>query len=257
MAQKKQRKMVALKVLETSGVDHPAHLEEGWIVMKATNAEENGMPEEELEEVTEEVTEDATEVEVNDDLIERVVELESALSKEREKTAALSAELAKAKEVVKSAEDVEDVLKSVPAPVREMLAKAQADATAAQEELRKEREAQRDREYVAKAAAWDRLAVEADTFGPALRQIADINPSLADAVSKALDAANAQQEAAAIFSEIGGAGRHETGNAFGQVASLAKAAVEKGEYKTVEQAISGLVAANPALYEQYRAEVNG
>lgn len=256
MAQKKQRKMVALKVLETSGVDHPAHLEEGWIVMKATNAEENGMPEEELDEVVD-ATETTEEIEVTDDMIERVVELESALSKEREKTAALTAELAKAKEVAKSAEEPEDLLKSVPEPVREMLAKAQADANAAQEELRKEREAQRDREFVAKAAGWDRLAVEAETFGPALRQIADINPSLADAVAKALDGANAQQEAAAIFSEIGGAGRHETGTAFGQVSSLAKAAVEKGEYKTVEQAISGLIAANPALYEQYRAEVNG
>ena len=29
-----RRKMVNLLVAETSGVDHPAHLREGWIVMK-------------------------------------------------------------------------------------------------------------------------------------------------------------------------------------------------------------------------------
>ena len=52
--------MVALKVLETSGVDHPAHLEEGWIVMKSANTQENSHMEQGLEEA----------------YIERVVELE-------------------------------------------------------------------------------------------------------------------------------------------------------------------------------------
>ena len=46
MNNNKKRKMVALKVLETSGVDHPAHLEEGWIVMKSANATEAPVSEE-------------------------------------------------------------------------------------------------------------------------------------------------------------------------------------------------------------------
>ena len=36
----KATKMVRLAVDETSGVDHPAHLSEGWLVMKSANAEE-------------------------------------------------------------------------------------------------------------------------------------------------------------------------------------------------------------------------
>lgn len=35
----KAPKMVRLAVDETSGVDHPAHLSEGWLVMKSADAE--------------------------------------------------------------------------------------------------------------------------------------------------------------------------------------------------------------------------
>ena len=274
MAQKKQRKMVALKVLETSGVDHPAHLEEGWIVMKSAETEDTVAEETEVQETEEIVAEETEGVEaeveateeIGDDAIERIVELEAALSKARERIASLETDLEKAKPkkgkkpaFLMEEEDMEedDMMKSVPEPVREMLNKARSEAEAAREELRKERETQRDREYVAKAAGWGHLTIEADSFGPALRQVADIAPTLAETIEKALEAANAQQEAAAIFGEIGAAGRPNTGNAYGQVESLAKAAVEKGEYKTVEQAIAGLVSTNPALYQQYRAEQRG
>ena len=67
MSSSKKRKMVALKVLETSGVDHPAHLEEGWIVMKSATKEAN---------VSEEVLMDPS---LEEAYIERVVELEKAL----------------------------------------------------------------------------------------------------------------------------------------------------------------------------------
>jgi hypothetical protein len=67
MSSPKKRKMVALKVLETSGVDHPAHLEEGWIVMKSATKEAN---------VSEEVLMDPS---LEEAYIERVVELEKAL----------------------------------------------------------------------------------------------------------------------------------------------------------------------------------
>jgi hypothetical protein len=33
----KARKMVSLNIEETSGVDHPAHLHEGWLVIKSDN----------------------------------------------------------------------------------------------------------------------------------------------------------------------------------------------------------------------------
>ena len=33
----KARKMVSLNIEEASGVDHPAHLHEGWLVIKSDN----------------------------------------------------------------------------------------------------------------------------------------------------------------------------------------------------------------------------
>lgn len=234
MTAKKPKKMVALKVLETSGVDHPAHLEEGWIVMKNASATEDSVAEEEIFD------------------LDRVVELEAELAKAHERIAELSK--AADPEDAEDEGDEEELLKSVPEAVREMLAKAQTEADAAREELRKERETQRDREYVAKAAGWSNLQIDASEFGVALRKVADINADIAGVIEKAFDAVNAQQEAASIFSELGGASRSTSGDAFGTVSSLAKAAVEAGEYNTVEQAISGLVAKNPDLYNQYLSE---
>ena len=35
----KARKMVSLNIEEASGVDHPAHLQEGWLVIKSTDSD--------------------------------------------------------------------------------------------------------------------------------------------------------------------------------------------------------------------------
>ena len=117
MTAKKPKKMVALKVLETSGVDHPAHLEEGWIVMKNATATEEPMPAD-----NEEV------IEIDDTELDRVVELEAELAKAYETISTLQ-KSADATDPEDDAEgDDEDLMKSVPEPVRQMLAKAQGEA---------------------------------------------------------------------------------------------------------------------------------
>lgn len=255
MSKPKNRKMVALKVLETSGVDHPAHLEEGWIVMKSANQgvsmsdEVMGM-DESLEEA----------------YIERVIELEKALSESQNRVNALQDQVEKMagkygeeeddaeEEEMDEEETMKSLLKSVPEPVREMLAKAESEASAAREELRKERDAQRDREFVAKAAGWNHLSVDANEVGPALRRLADVDFDLFSALEKALEGANAQAESAAIFDEIGRGGRPESGDAYSKVYSLAKAAHDAGDFATIEQAISSMVITHPDLYAAYRAE---
>lgn len=251
MSSSKKRKMVALKVLETSGVDHPAHLEEGWIVMKSATKEAT---------VSEEV---GMELSLEEAYIERVVELEKALAESQE----LIEELEKAskkhmKGDAETAEDAADpeeeddeyLMKSLPQPVREMLAKAQDEANIAREELRKEREARRDEEFVAKAAGWSHLTIDAKEVGPALRRLSDIDANLAESVEKALGAANAQAESAAIFDEIGRGVRPDDGSAYAKVESMAKSAVTAGEFSTMEQAIASIVTKNPDLYAAYRAE---
>lgn len=196
---------------------------------------------------------------LNDGFVDRVVELEAELAKAHEKIADLTAELlTKAdpdgQEEEEAVETEDAMMKSLPEPVREMLAKAQSDAESAREELRKAREAERDRVFVAKATAWENLNIDANEFGVALRKVADISEDLATVISDSFDAVNAQSEAAAIFSELGGAGQLQTGNAFGRVQGLAKAAVASGDYRTIEQAIAGLISDNPELYNEYRAE---
>lgn len=264
---KKQRKMVALKVLETSGVDHPAHLEEGWIVMKnagtATEAQVSDTNENtENTEVMDSTLEEA--------YIERVIELEKALAESEAKVAAMAEAAEKAKspkveiEVGEEEDDEEEMmdeeetykalLKSVPEPVREMLKKAEDAAATAREELRKERDARADELYVAKAAGWSHLSLDAKNVGPALRRLHEVDGKLADAVEKALEAANAQSESAAIFEEIGRGSRPSDGNAYSKVETLAKAAFEAGEFPTLEQAISATVLKNPDLYAAYRNE---
>ena len=255
MANIKKRKMVALKVLETSGVDHPAHLEEGWIVMKnatkeATVSEEQIGMDENLEEA----------------YIERVVELEKALSASQAQVEELEKaskkkmdQMAGDEETAADAADPEEeddsyMMKSLPQPVREMLEKAANETAMVREELKKERDSRRDEEFVAKASGWSHLTIDAKEVGPSLRKLSDIDPSLASQVEKALEGANAQAESAAIFGEIGRGSRPDDGNAYARVEAMAKAAHANGEFKTTEQAMTAIIQQNPDLYAAYRAE---
>ena len=260
----KKRKMVALKVLETSGVDHPAHLEEGWIVMKNANAMEAPVSEETLLEPT-----------LEEAYIERVVELEKALEvsnaqiqemnkayeaameedeEEMEKKKKMPAFIQAKIDDEDDEEDDEEMMKSLPQPVLEMLQKARNEAQFVREELRKERETRRDEEFVQKAAGWSSLTLDAKDLGPALRRLTDIDANLAEQVEKALSAANAQAESASIFDEIGRGSRPDDGSAFAKVEAMAKSAVSNGEFSTKEQAIASIVTQNPDLYAKYRAE---
>lgn len=251
------KKMVNLNIEETSGVDHPAHLVEGWVIVKA--ADRSGV-EAAMSALAKEA--DAQEATVSDQVENTEVESSEVetqgddLAKAQERIAELEAALAAATASTEVVEDTEEALiKSAPEAVREILEKARAEADAARAELQKEREAQRDREFVEKARGWSHLSISADEIGPMLRRLVDADPALGAAIEKALVAANAQAESGAIFDEIGkSATMIEGADAYSKVQSLAKAAVEAGDYSTVEQAIAGLVATNPDLYTAYLAE---
>lgn len=244
------KKMVKLKVVETSGVDHPAHLNEGWVVMKNQDPE---TPEgADVSEETETIETPEADV-LADSLVkaqERIAELEEALELEKAKKPAFLAE-----DDEEDEEDEEDMMKSVPEAVREMLNKAKAEADTVRAELRKEREERRDAEFVAKAREqWDALALDADEVGKAMRRLTDVDANLAETIEKALNSANAQAESANIFAEIGTAGRPDSGDTYGKVQSLAKALVAEGKASTVEQAVVDLISADPNLYHEYVAE---
>lgn len=247
------RKMVKLRVSETSGVDHPAHLEEGWIVLKGKDAmaEDKGIEIENADKGMEDEEEMDFEAmfakmrDERDDLQKRYDEIEKAYGKMKDKFGEMPAD---------DEEDEEDMEKAMPAAVREMLNKARNEAEEARTALRKEIDARNDREYVAKAAEWSALSLSADEVGPALRRLSEVDADLGDTVVKALASANAQAEAANIFAELGSPARPDSGDAYGRMTKMAKAAVEAGEHRTVEQAIAALVVTHPDLYDAYRQE---
>ena len=256
MAFSRTRKMVNLNIEETSGVDYPAHLHDGWMVMKSANPsdvqtvlESSVSKEDSVSESIENRLEEALELLTKAE--ERIAELEEATEEVAEETEA-PAEEAPVEE--------EDVMKSLPEPVQKAFAvlqkqaeEAQAKADEATTVLHKEREAHADAEAIEKARGWSHLNLDAQEVGPALRRLAQVDEALAKSVTEVLESVNAQAESADIFAEIGRT-TGISGNAFSQLEAMAKSAVSEGKASTVEQALSDLAVAEPSLYAQYLNE---
>jgi len=264
------RKLVKLSIKETSGVDHPAHLHEGWVVMKSATASD-------LTDVLDEIRTDGDEVEVAEveAPTEIAVEAEKSLDAvlpipvSKEETMNLTPEEVTAPAViVPEAATEADIRKAMPAAIREVLEKAEASAAAAEfaaaEALQKaaeseraflaERDARADEAAVIKAAEWSHLTADPTVVGPALRRLAATDPILANEVVKALDAANAIAEANAVFTEVGSDASVVADTAFAKMESLANALVADGTAPSYAVAITKVAEANPALYLEYISE---
>jgi hypothetical protein len=272
--------MTNLLIEETSGVDHPAHLHEGWLVVKASNTAtvaevEASLPEPmeaSMSEATEQIVEQAKAEDEQDkgmgeeyeakqveeelamaeakiaELEARIAELESAMDEEPEE------DMEPVEGMDEMEESVVALAKSAPVEIRKALAdmakaKAEAEAT-----LRKEREDRADAEAVVKAReTFKHLNLDAEKVGPALRRLAAMDAELAKSVEDALVAADAQNESADIFTEVG-KGYAPKGDAIERMNSLAKAAVVEGKATTIEQALAQVAVENPALYNDYLTE---
>jgi uncharacterized small protein (DUF1192 family) len=276
----KARKMVGLNIEETSGVDHPAHLQEGWLVIKSENSgvddllsdlqanqepdasllTEETMPQDEKVELAAPMADDGKEKMSYGDMEEKI----KKLTEELEKT---KAELEKTKGKMKKADETEEVetvdslIKSAPEPLRKMLASLEQEKTDAlakaaetEEVLKSERTTRANAEAIAKAKAWNFLSLDAEKIGPALRQLAEVDADLAKSVEEAFASVNAQAESANIFAEIGKSSNPTSGNAYEQLTSMAKSASEGKSGLTFEQAFSDAVTSNPDLYNQYLSE---
>ena len=277
---RKAPKMTNLLIEETSGVDHPAHLHEGWLVVKASNtatvAEVEASLPESMEASMSEATENVEQVKAEtedemkgEDYEAKQVEEDLAMAQAR--IAELEARIAELEGMMDNgdddAEDMEPMegeemmeesvvalAKSAPADVRKALvdmAKAKAQAEAA---LVKEREDRADAEAIVKAReTYKHLNLDPEKIGPALRRLAAIDTDLAKSVEDALVSADAQNESADIFIEVG-KGYVPNGDAIARMTSLAKAAVAEGKAATVEQALAQVASENPALYNDYLIE---
>jgi hypothetical protein len=249
--------MVNLAIEETSGVDHPAHLHEGWLVMKS--ADESEVQRVLDESLTEEdsIMEDTTTTATDEQVAKAEMTLEEAMAKIAELEAKLSEkEMAKEEEPKSEVtEDEEDYMKSAPESVVKMIENFRKQAEEATAELKKERDARADAEAVEKAKGWANLNLDAEKVGPALRRLASTDADLAKSVEEILSSINAQAESATIFAEIGkSADFKSNGNAYERMTTLAKSAVEEGVAKSFEQALADVATKNPDLYSQYLTE---
>lgn len=268
-----QRKMVNLAIEETSGVDHPAHLHEGWIVMKSADAAT-------VTDILDTLTAPTNQEDIMSDVNgtdERLAEALDELAKAEDVVAetetaeepvaeeAAADEAVEAEEVVEPAEEPaekaaepvsdEDFLKSAPESVIKMVESLRADKATAEEALRKERDERADAEAVSKAASqFASLAIDPAKVGPALRHLATIDSMLAKAVEDALVSANNQMESANIFAEIGKAQSGTSGSAWDKIDSIAKSYVTTGVEHSMESAVAKALADNPALYNEYLNE---
>lgn len=240
--------MTNLTIEETSGVDHPAHLREGWLVVKSADSD---AIETALNVVNKEST--VTNEEMREELDKarkRMSEMEEELSSYREKAA-------KAEKMDEEEDDEEALMKAAPEAVVRLFEKARAEREAAvakaaevEAELNAQREAAADAEAIEKARGWSNLSLDAEQVGPTLRRLSESAPELAKSVEGILDSVNAQAESADIFAEIGKSATHEStsGDAFGRIQAMAKAAVESGRASTMEQAVADIATENPDLY---------
>ena len=265
MAKPRTRKMVNLAIEETSGVDHPAHLHEGWLVMKsASESEVQRVLDKSLtkEDSTMEdmKTTEATEVKVEKTVEEelamaqaRIAELEAKLA-EKEQKPEVEVEMAMNEDSMEPKKEEEDYMKSAPTSVVKMITDLKKQAEEATAELRKEREARADAQSVEKAKGWANLNLNAEKVGPALRRLSETDSELAKSVEEILSSVNAQAESASIFAEIGKSADFKSGNAYERMTTLAKSAVDEGVAKSMAQAIADVASKNPDLYSQYLSE---
>ena len=265
MAKPRTRKMVNLAIEETSGVDHPAHLHEGWLVMKSASESEvqrvldKSLTEEDsnMEDMkTTEATEDKVEKTVEEELAAaqaRIAELEAKLAEKEEKPE-LEVEMAMGQDSKEPKKEEEDYMKSAPAPVVKMIEDLRKQAEEATAELRKEREARADAQAVEKAKGWANLNFDAEKVGPALRRLSETDSELAKSIEEVLSSVNAQAESASIFAEIGKSVDFKSGNAYERMTTMAKSAVEEGVAKSFAQAMADIATKNPDLYSQYLSE---
>jgi chromosome segregation ATPase len=181
----------------------------------------------------------------------RIVELESRIA---ELEASMQEPEPEADDMMESADDLVALAKSAPEPLRKALQELQKAKNDAEGALQKERDDRADAEAIVKARETFRhLSLDAEKVGPALRRLALTDAELAKSVEDALVSADAQNESADIFKEVGN-GFTPQGGAFEKMTSLAKQAVSEGSSATMEQAMASIAVSNPALYNDYLTE---
>lgn len=286
------KSLEALTIGEISGVDHPAHLEEGWMVMKATNPEAVQMVEivedlvdavskagaldpdllaqvgtEVLDEQSRAVlkalgttlAKEAADMPDTFDISTLPEEAQAAFASLTEQVASLSEQVTKAQTEGKTpeqveAEEVAKALDGMPAALRKAWADQQAELAEATAVAKAEREIRLDAEYLAKAKSLPLVGEDRKDLADVLKALNAFDTDLAEKVEKYLRAANAQIEEGNLFKAAGApAAVIETGSAHERLDAIAKS-IATEESISYPEALQKATEQNPDLYAAHRAE---
>ncbi len=255
-------KLIKLKVNETSGVDHPAHEVEGWMLMKSRDGVKSVFeslraagvvrPEGEDMEVTEELQKSRAQIAallaVTKQLRAANVELKKQASQEVAPVTVSDDPYAG------MPEEVATLMKSRDEMHSKEITKAREYAASVEKELEKARSERETETEIAKARSRESIGYDSSVFGAAMRKARAIDAELAETIDQILDAANEQLRTAGIF-KAAGMSNAPAGSALGTLDGLANERLAKGLAKSKSQAIADVLAERPELYTQ--AEMEG
>lgn len=215
-------KLADLSIEETSGVDYPAHLHEGWIVMKSSDldtvldslgADTNDSGEGGHVEIETEPTPEVVEVEAQDDIRKEMSDLRKALDDARKRNI-----------------ELEETLK------------AREEAT----ELEKATE---------RALGWANVpGLNPSTFADNLHALRKVAPEIASEVESILDATSIAMKEAGILAEVGVESAPEGDDAWNVIESKANDLVAAGTAPSFAKAVEVVAKSNPDLYTRYLNE---
>ena len=214
-------KLADLDIRETSGVDYPAHLHEGWLVIKSAadsdaDTDEGENPEMELDVTEETVVEEAV------------------------------------------AEEPTPVAASVAGPDEELrkeltdLRKELAGMRAEKERIEAEAELAKAVETAGEFAILPE--VDVNEFGALLVDLRKSAPEAAEKIESVLKASARALAEAGVLKEVGADAVEETRDAWGKIESLANDLVASGEAPSFAKAVSLVATRDKDLYNTYLTE---
>lgn len=278
------KKLVGLQVHETSGVDHPAHLHEGFLVMKAADTNKARAVLAALGKDTNLMagTSSATpaakaatpapalSAEAVADIVAKAID-----SKLQPILDGLAQSWQELRQYAESADDATptpadaapaapaDVLagldptlaKALPEAVTALLKSRDEDLRKAREDIATERDARLDQEAIAKAKdTFGNLGLP-DEFVKAVRRISAADEALGKSLNELLVATNAQLDGAPLLKELGTSAEGVNKSATVEVEDLAKALVADGTHDTIQKARVAVYEARPDLVAKIREGV--
>lgn len=162
-------------------------------------------------------------------------------------------------------DDVDSLLKSADPKLAAIVKSFQTQATeasqraAAAEAIAKgERDTRVVSEMVAKAAGLEALGTDSAKLGMALKDIVEkCGQEVHDTIWTVLSGANEVAKTGKVLGEIGtSATVTKSDDSSSEISKRANALIAKGEAKDFNTAVSLVVAADPSLYNEHRANVN-